>query len=116
MSTEIVDASYVLDHLGKVPIVDLRPGHVFELSHVPGAENVDYWSHKMQDGFSFSTRLTQLLRDVGVDASEPVIIMCQIGQTSTEACELLEERGFTELRHYAGGFSDWASDGSRPCE
>lgn len=116
MSTEIVDASYVLDHLGEIPIVDLRPEFMFDSSHVPGAKSIDYWFYKTQNGFTLPVRLAQFLGEMGVGASDPVIIMCQSGQTSTEACELLEEQGFTELRHYAGGFSDWASDKSRPRE
>jgi len=116
VSTEIVDASYVLDHLGEIPIVDLRPEFMFDSFHVPGAKSIDYWFYKTQNGFTLGTRLAQFLGEMGVGASDPVIIMCQSGQMSVEACELLEGQGFTELRHYAGGFSDWASDKSRPRE
>lgn len=116
MSTEIVDASYVMDHLGKIPVLDLRPESMFDSSHVPGANNIDYWFHKTQDDSTLPMRLAQFLGDMGVAPSDPVVIMCQIGRTSTEACALLEEQGFTELRHYTGGFGDWVSDGSRPCE
>ncbi len=116
MSTQIVDAAYVQEHLGEVPVVDLRPEFMFDSYHVPGAKSIDYWFFKTQNGFTLGTRLAQFLGEIGVGVSDPVVIMCQSGMMSAEAVELLEGQGFTELRHYEGGWSDWASDKSRPRE
>ena len=114
MSTQIVDASYVQEHLEDIPILDLRPEFMFDAYHVPGAQNIDFWFYKTQNGFTLPVRLAQFLAEKGVGPSDPVIIMCQSGQMSAEACEMLEGQGFTEIRHYAAGWSDWASDKTRP--
>ena len=37
MSYEIVDADYVLEHLGKMPILDVRPKDMYLESRIPGA-------------------------------------------------------------------------------
>lgn len=111
-----VDAEYVLSRMGEEPIVDLRPAFMFDSSHIPNAHNIDYWSLASQDGPSFPEHFEGLLGEVGVGKGDPVILHCQMGITSAKACAVLMERGFTELRHYAGGFEDWGSDPFRPVE
>lgn len=114
MSTQIVDAVYVQEHLGEVPIIDLRPEFMFDAYHIPDSNSIDFWFLKTQNGFTLPVRLSQFLNEKGIGLNDPVIIMCQSGQMSTEACEMLEDQGYTELRHYAAGWADWASDKSRP--
>ena len=111
-----VDAEYVLSHMGEEPIVDLRPAFMFDSAHIPNACNIDFWALASQDGPDFPAHLEGLIGELGVGKGDPVILHCQMGVTSAQACAVLMERGFTELRHYAGGFEDWETDLFRPVE
>lgn len=116
MSVRIVDAEYVLEHMGEMPIVDVRPGFMYGAGHIPTAVSMDFWFLKTQNGFTLPVRLEEFLGEMGVGLGDPLIVYCGSGQISAEACEVLEGQGFSELRHYAGGWSDWAADKSRPRE
>ena len=111
-----VNAEYVLSHMGKEPIVDLRPAFMYDAEHIPGAKNIDFWSYASQDSPGMSVRLAALLDEMGVGKADPVILHCAVGMTSATACAMLIEQGFTELRHYVGGYDDWTSDSFRPVE
>lgn len=114
MSTQIVGADYVQEHLEDVAIIDLRPEFMFDFAHIPGAHSIDFWFLKTQNGFTLPVRLSEFLAGLGVGLNDPVIVYCQSGEMSTEACGMLEGQGYTEVKHYAAGMSDWASDRERP--
>ncbi|MBQ9953829.1 MAG: hypothetical protein IJO87_00120 [Eggerthellaceae bacterium] len=116
MSVQIVDAAYVAAHLEDEFLLDLRPEFMYDSTHIPGAKNIDFWFLKTQNGFTLPTRLAGFVTEMGVGANDPIIVYCQSGQMSTEAVGMLEAQGFTEVRHYEAGWSDWASDRSRPRE
>ena len=116
MSYETVDAGYVLAHLDDELIVDVRPEFMYDFAHIPGARSIDYWFLKTQNGFTLGTRLAQQLADMGASPADPVIVYSGDAVMSSEACELLEAQGYVRLRHYVAGWSDWASDTSRPRE
>lgn len=116
MATQIVDAEYVLAHLGEEFIVDLRPEFMYNVAHIPGAKTIDYWYLKTQNGFTLPTRLAKFIGEMGASVNDPVIIYCQQGIMSSEAVPMLESQGFTEVRHYEKGWGDWMSDRSRPTE
>ena len=42
MARETVDASFVKNSIGKLPIVDVRPEAMYREGHIPTAKNVDY--------------------------------------------------------------------------
>ena len=42
MTRQIVDATYVLDHMDSLPVVDVRPAEMYAEGHIPHARNVDY--------------------------------------------------------------------------
>ena len=111
-----VNAEYVLSHMGKEPIVDLRPKFMYEAEHIPGARNIDFWAYASQDASGLPDRLVRALADEGIGREDPVILYCAVGATSSRACAVLIGQGFTELRHYAGGYDDWTSDLFRPVE
>ena len=111
-----VDASYVSGHLGELSLIDLRPEFMYSNGHIPGAVNVDFMRLKAENGGGLSSALADSVVSLGVAKDEPVVLYCQIGMTSSSATALLEAQGFTEIRHYAGGWEDWSEDVSRPVE
>ncbi|MBS6248694.1 MAG: rhodanese-like domain-containing protein [Eggerthella sp.] len=40
MAAQIVDAQFVRSHIGKLPIIDVRPAELYDEGHIPTAINV----------------------------------------------------------------------------
>jgi len=98
-------------------IIDVREPHEFEgpSGHIRGAELVPL------DTLSASAEPVDALR-----GSEPVLLVCRSGRRSGIACELLQQRGISDVANLAGGMIEWtrlglpvecepqASDAPRP--
>jgi len=37
----------------------------------------------------------------------PIIVVCNTGMTSTQACQMLQKAGFTSVHNLQGGISEW---------
>ncbi|MEP6620721.1 MAG: sulfurtransferase [bacterium] len=84
--------------------------------HIPGAVNHFYKSNLEQDGtFRSPEVLRRLLGDVthGVSADH-VVCYCGSGVTACVNLLALEHAGVCGARLYAGSWSEWSSDPSRP--
>ncbi|WP_245631721.1 rhodanese-like domain-containing protein [Alicyclobacillus ferrooxydans] len=44
-----------------------------------------------------------------VDRNKEVVLVCRSGNRSSQACELLRERGFYNVRSLQGGLSSWTA-------
>lgn len=115
MSYEIVDAQYVLDHIGKVPIVDVRPRDMYLESHIPTATWVGLLEAKNKPEDTADAFLYEFV-EAGLDANCESIVYCHNGMLAREACDLLESKGYTAQKCYEGSWTDWITDSSRPTE
>lgn len=115
MSYEIVDAQYVLDNIGKIPIVDVRPRDMFFEGHIPGAINVPLMEALQSDEDSATYFVREFIA-AGLDPTKPSIIYCHNGQLARQACDLLASTGDNQQRCYEGSWTDWITDSSRPIE
>ncbi|WP_148629846.1 sulfurtransferase [Bacillus sp. E214] len=75
--------------------------------HIPGAINMD-WTENFRNGKylpvpELENRFNHLNKD------EPIIVYCGSGITATPNYIALKEAGFTNVKIYAGSFSDWIS-------
>lgn len=115
MAYRIVDAAYVQDNLGKMPLVDVRPDFMYEESRIPGAISIELIKAKEadEDTADFFIRGFQ---EAGLDSESQFIVYCYDGELAREACDLLESRGYTGQHCYQGSWIDWILDGSRPIE
>lgn len=115
MDYEIVDAQYVIDHIGKVPLVDVRPRDMYLEGHIPTA----VWAGLMEAKNAVEDTPNAFLKEVlaaGIDPQCESIVYCQNGTLAKEACELLAEMGYTAQKCYEGSWTDWVTDSSRPVE
>lgn len=78
-------------------VVDLRGATEYNSGHISGAENV------------FIGTLEQNLDKIRKDS--PVVVHCQAGDRSSIGYSLLVKNGFTNVKNYSGGISDWANAG-----
>lgn len=115
MSYEVIDAQYVLDHLGKVQVVDVRPEFLFDEGHIPGAVSVGLMKAQEADGDT-ADLFMEAFRAAGLDPDKESIVYCHSGQLAHEACDLLEAKGYTAQKCYEGSWVDWISDPARPVE
>jgi len=82
---------------GKVQLVDVRTAREFNLGHIKGAKNFDFFSSgQFKSGFET------------LDKSKPVFVYCQSGNRSQKAARRLVNMGFEEIIDLAGGYNAWS--------
>jgi len=106
----VIDARQRERFLGEGPDpVDPRPGHV------PGARSLPTREHLAEDGRLLPREvLRRRFAAVGVDGSAPVVSYCGSGVTACHNLVVLEHAGLGTGRLYAGSWSQWSADRSRP--
>ena len=83
--------------LNNAVIIDVRTVNEFELGHMPGAINMDYFS----DGF-----LEEIEQ---MDKSKDYLIYCRSGRRSIRVCTWMRNGGFDNNKVYNldKGYGDW---------
>ncbi len=115
MAYDVVDARFVEENLGKMPIIDVRPLFMYEESRIPGARSVEMLAAKELGG-NVAAEMARRAEAVGVMPADECIVYCRDGILAHEACDYLEQAGYTNLHCYEGSFTDWITDPDRPLE
>lgn len=115
MTYQIVTADYVLDNLGKLPIVDVRPDFMYEESRIPGAVSIELIKAKEADEDT-ADYFVRKFEEAHLAPETTFIVYCYNGGLAKEACDLLESKGYSNQRCYEGSWVDWISDDSRPID
>ena len=85
--------------------------------HVPGAVNIPWDGFYNADGsIKPPEAITEALRQHGVDGQQEYVVYCAGGVRSAWLFALMTRAGITNVRNYAGSWSDWSSDPSAPIE
>ncbi|QAY65913.1 sulfurtransferase [Paenibacillus protaetiae] len=114
-----VDAAYVRERIGRsdVTIIDSReaPRYRGEIEpidpkagHVPSAIN-RFWKEGFDEDGMLKPARSQLERFAGLAADDEIIVYCGSGVTATPNFFALQSAGFTNVKLYAGSWSDWIS-------
>ncbi len=80
---------------GEVTVVDVREPHEFAAGHIPGSVNLP------MSRFDPSN----------LPNDKPVVLMCQSGGRSRNALSRVRAAGRDDVKHYAGGMSQWRMHG-----
>lgn len=110
---EIVNAHYVQEHIGEMPIVDVRPHEYYAAGHIPTAINISYGNAEKEsvDRKEFVGKVLEgAFEAAGISKHDPVIVYCQSGYHAILAGNALAEEDFDQLRIYEDSFGDWAKD------
>src|SRR5699024_2570135 len=97
----LIDSRASERYLGKVEPMDKIPGHI------PGALN-KVWDESLSEG-SFKNEKEQEERFSEINKDEPVVVYCGSGVTATPNYIALKMAGYTDVKLYAGVYSDWVS-------
>ncbi len=81
---------------GEAQIVDVRGLTEYETGHIEGAEHL------------FVGTIPDNLNKIS--QNKPVIIHCQAGDRSALAYSILAKNGFTNVKNYSGGMSEWLAN------
>ena len=124
-----VDVENVATHLddpGRL-LIDARAAERFEgrsetidrvAGHIPGALNHFFKQNLAADGTMLPAEVVRanLLRLLGGQPAEQVVVYCGSGVTACQNLLAMEHVGLPGARLYAGSWSEWSSDASRPVE
>lgn len=116
MSYETVGASYVMNHLGLMPIVDVRSRAMFEEGHIPGSINIPFDEIQAAGEDEMAVHYGIAFDAAGIGKHDSAIVTCQMGSHAKIVCNLLDSIGFDSLKWYKGSWLDWVSDPRRPQE
>jgi hydroxyacylglutathione hydrolase len=79
-------------------IVDLRGASEYKAGHIAGTDNL------------FVGTLEKNLDKIKKD--QPVVIHCQAGDRATIGYSILAKHGFTNVKNYSAGMSEWSQSGN----
>ena len=104
----VLDARAAERYRGETEPIDPRAGHI------PGAHSAPWSGNLLPDGrFRSASELRE--RYAGLGATDrPVVAYCGSGLNATHDLLALELAGIGGARLYAGSWSDWSSDPTRP--
>lgn len=76
-------------------VLDVRtPAEFFE-GHLPNAINIDFLNPTFADKIG------------AMDKKKKYLVYCRSGQRSTQAVNVMQEKGFRNVTNMLGGFSQW---------
>lgn len=78
-----------------VQIVDVREVHEYRDGHIEGSTLIPLGI--------LPYRLDE------VDRDKEVVLVCRSGNRSSEACQILRDRGFRNVKSLQGGLSSWTA-------
>ncbi len=80
-------------------VVDIRSNDEFKKGHILGSIHLPLSKIKNNE-----------LASLEKEKDSPIIVVCNTGMTSTQACQMLHKAGFTNVHNLQGGVTQWSSD------
>lgn len=105
----LIDSREAPRYRGEMEPIDPVAGHI------PGAKNV-FWKEGLDEQGNWRSREEQQARfdAVGAKAAGEIIVYCGSGVSACPNVLALAEAGYTNVRLYAGSWSDWVSYPKNP--
>ena len=89
---EIQDSDYTL--------IDVRTQDEFDLGHIDGAINLDFYSETFQNDV------------LSLPKNETIVLYCRTNNRSSKTANILKENGFKEISVLEGGITEWVKNGN----
>jgi rhodanese-related sulfurtransferase len=94
-----LEADAILKENPDIIVLDVRKPEEFNLGHIPGAININYFADDFDD------------RIASLDPSKRYLLHCKSGGRSGNTMPLMRANGITDVRHLEAGFDGWLSEG-----
>ncbi|OXM83203.1 sulfurtransferase [Paenibacillus rigui] len=105
--TVILDSRESRRYLGLEEAIDPVAGHI------PGARN-DFWKNSLNEWGNWRSGDDQKRRFADLQTADEIIVYCGSGVTACPNVMALQEAGFSNVKLYAGSWSDWVSYKDNP--
>lgn len=76
-------------------VVDVRDKKEFDSGHIVDALNIPL------------SKFDQRIAELDKHKEKPIVVVCKMGQHSSEACNKLQKAGFAQVVKLGGGLSEW---------
>lgn len=103
----IIDSREAPRYRGEVEPLDKKAGHI------PGAIN-HFWKDGITTDGNWKETSEQATRFQNIELDQPIIVYCGSGVSATPNVIALDEAGYTNVKLYAGSWSDWISYDENP--
>mgnify|MGYP000574450377 CR=1 FL=1 len=87
-----------LANSGQAQLIDLRKSDLYDQGRITGSKNIPY------------DQLNNRLNELNNDEHKPIILICDLGNQSPSAGELLQKEGFANTLILSGGINQWTMD------
>lgn len=77
-------------------VFDVRTTEEFNLGHIKGSINIDYYDEKLFVDFFEK-----------INKTKPIYIYCRSGNRSKKSSEILKKIGFVKVYDLLGGYKNW---------
>ena len=77
-------------------VFDVRTTEEFNLGHIKGSINIDFYDEKLFVKFFKK-----------INKTKPIYIYCRSGNRSKKSSEILKEIGFVKVYDLLGGYKNW---------
>ncbi len=77
-------------------VFDVRTTEEFNLGHIKGSINIDFYDEKLFVKFFQK-----------INKTKPIYIYCRSGNRSKKSSEILKEIGFVKVYDLLGGYKNW---------
>ena len=77
-------------------VFDVRTTEEFNLGHIKGSINIDYYDEKLFVDFFQK-----------INKTKPIYIYCRSGNRSKKSSEILKKIGFVKVYDLLGGYKNW---------
>jgi rhodanese-related sulfurtransferase len=95
---EVLDYDKFKDNISSkdVLVFDVRTSEEFNIGHIEGSINVDFYDEKLFMQFFEK-----------INKSKPIYIYCRSGNRSKKSSEILKKIGFIKVYDLFGGYKSW---------
>ncbi|HTS54898.1 MAG TPA: rhodanese-like domain-containing protein [Burkholderiales bacterium] len=80
-------------------VVDVREPNEFKAGHIPNARNIP------------AGQIAERMKELEKLKAKPLLLVCQTGTRSAQACGALQKAGFADTSVVAGGMAAWRQVG-----
>ncbi|MCF6297896.1 MAG: rhodanese-like domain-containing protein [Flavobacteriaceae bacterium] len=93
---ELINPTDLNSKLGDIQLIDVRTPKEYNLGHIKGAKNINFFDE------NFVAQMSKL------DKDKHLYIYCRSGKRSGKSAKKLETAGFTKIYDLQGGFKNWS--------